>query len=184
MLDPPTRSLSPRELEIVELVAKGHTDREIAKELGLTRKAVSNRLSEWIFPKLAVKNRLGAARWYLRDYSDQAYKYPDSYLVELRRLGLDREPQETKGVSQIFELSDHIGQWCAWCVRYFNPRDDIGAYHPYGKVTFSGDILFRELEEALGWAVLVHRDGCYLERVAEIDDRGHAFLSERSCSAT
>jgi uncharacterized Zn finger protein (UPF0148 family) len=24
----------------------------------------------------------------------------------------------------------------------------------------------------------------YVERVAEIDDRGHAFLSERSCSAT
>jgi hypothetical protein len=24
----------------------------------------------------------------------------------------------------------------------------------------------------------------YIERVAEIDDRGHAFLSERSCSAT
>ena len=173
MLDPPTRPLSPRELEIVELVAKGYTDREIAKALGLTRKAVSNRLSEWIFPKLAVTNRVGAARWYLHDYSDQVYKYPDSYLVELRRLGLDREPATRRIGNQpqevIFELSDHMGSWCAWCARYFNPHDAIGVYRPYrpdDMLSFSKDIVFPELEleRVFGWAVPVHRGSCPLGR--------------------
>lgn len=168
MLDPLTRDLSPQELKIVELIAeKGYTDQEIARELGLTRKAVSNRLSESILSKLAVKNRLGATRWYFLDYRGQAYKYPDSYPVELRRLGLDEKSRETKSVSQTFKLSDHMGQWCAWCVHYFNPHDAIGVYRPYwtgSGVSLSEDMLVAELEleRVFDWTVPVHHGSCPL----------------------
>jgi DNA-binding CsgD family transcriptional regulator len=174
MLDPLTQPLTPQELKIVELIAeKGYTDQEIADELSIKRKAVSNRLSEWIFPKLNVKSRLGAARWYFLDYRDyrgQAYKYPDSYLVELRRLRLDEESQETKSESQPLKLSDHLDRWCAWCTRYFNPGDDIGVYRPYrsgGKVSLSEDMFIAELEleRVFDWAVPVHRGSCPLAKV-------------------
>ena len=52
--------LTPREREIVQLLAAGHDNRTIASRLFLSEKAVSNRLSE-IFQKLGVSNRTQAA---------------------------------------------------------------------------------------------------------------------------
>jgi DNA-binding transcriptional regulator LsrR (DeoR family) len=43
-------NLSPLMHKILELVYGEHTDSEIAKELGLKRKTVSNYLSELIYP--------------------------------------------------------------------------------------------------------------------------------------
>jgi DNA-binding CsgD family transcriptional regulator len=162
--------LSPLMHKILELVYGEHTDSEIAKELGLEKKTVSNYLSELIYPELQVKGRVGAALWFSQNYGDKAYKYPDTYPVELRRLGLDKKCQETKDISQPPDLSDHIGQWCAWCVRYFNPRDDIGAYRPYrpgGRVSLSKDMLGAELEleRVFDWTVPVHHGGCPLAGV-------------------
>ncbi len=52
--------LTPREREIVQLLAAGHDNRTIASRLFLSEKTVSNRLSE-IFQKLGVSNRTQAA---------------------------------------------------------------------------------------------------------------------------
>lgn len=53
-------SLSPRETEILELVAKGRTNKEIGREVGLSPKTVKNYLSN-IFRKLHVTRRSQAA---------------------------------------------------------------------------------------------------------------------------
>lgn len=53
-------TLTPREREIVQLLAAGHDNRTIAQRLFLSEKTVSNRLSE-IFQKLGATNRTQAA---------------------------------------------------------------------------------------------------------------------------
>ncbi len=52
--------LTPREREILELLAQGASNAEIAKRLGIAEKTVRNRLS-LIFSKLHVNNRTQAA---------------------------------------------------------------------------------------------------------------------------
>jgi len=53
-------TLTPREREIVQLLAEGHDNRTIAERLFLSEKTVGNRLSE-IFQKLGAVNRTQAA---------------------------------------------------------------------------------------------------------------------------
>ena len=49
--------LTPRERDLVNRVVAGYTDREIARELGLTEQAVQNALSI-LYEKCEVGNRL------------------------------------------------------------------------------------------------------------------------------
>ncbi|MBV9003911.1 MAG: AAA family ATPase [Solirubrobacterales bacterium] len=53
-------SLSGREREIAELVARGHTNREIAAELFLSEKTIESHLRK-VFAKLGVSGRVGVA---------------------------------------------------------------------------------------------------------------------------
>jgi DNA-binding CsgD family transcriptional regulator len=54
--------LSSRELEILELVAAGQTNREIAQRFWVTETTVKFHLTR-IYRKLGVKNRTAAAMW-------------------------------------------------------------------------------------------------------------------------
>lgn len=55
--------LSAREAEVMDLIAQGRVNRQIAAELFLTEKTVKNHVNR-IFAKLAVENRAAAiARW-------------------------------------------------------------------------------------------------------------------------
>ena len=58
--------LSTRELQVLEMIARGYTNRGIAAELGITVHAVKFHLGS-IFRKLGVVNRTEAAVAYLRD---------------------------------------------------------------------------------------------------------------------
>lgn len=58
--EPPPDMLTPRERDILALVAQGDDNRAIAVKLKLSEKTVGNRLSE-IFQKLGVSNRTQAA---------------------------------------------------------------------------------------------------------------------------
>ena len=58
-------SLSPREIEVLRLVAQGKTNREIADELVLSERTVINHLSH-IFAKTGVENRAGATAYAIR----------------------------------------------------------------------------------------------------------------------
>lgn len=60
---PPT--LSPRQAEIVALMADGRSNREIADELGLTHRTVKSYASE-IYARLGVPNRAGAVALAIR----------------------------------------------------------------------------------------------------------------------
>jgi DNA-binding CsgD family transcriptional regulator len=52
--------LTKRELEVLKLVAKGHTDREVAWTLEISHRTVNRHLSN-IFAKLDVPGRTAAA---------------------------------------------------------------------------------------------------------------------------
>ncbi|PDV99408.1 LuxR C-terminal-related transcriptional regulator [Candidatus Chloroploca asiatica] len=57
--------LSPRELEVIELVAAGHTNREIASRLDISNQTVKNHVSS-ILRKLAVNDRTQAVVYAMR----------------------------------------------------------------------------------------------------------------------
>ncbi|MBD1851818.1 helix-turn-helix transcriptional regulator [Leptolyngbya sp. FACHB-711] len=58
-------SLSERELQIVELVAAGLTNQEIAAKLDISKRTVDNHISN-ILTKTATGNRVALVRWALQ----------------------------------------------------------------------------------------------------------------------
>jgi two-component system nitrate/nitrite response regulator NarL len=59
-LPPPLDELTPRELEVLGLLAAGESNARIARQLGLSEKTVRNQLSH-VFAKLGVADRVQAA---------------------------------------------------------------------------------------------------------------------------
>jgi len=55
-------AISERETEIVELVAKGLTNQEIAQALTISKRTVDNHVSN-IFTKTGAKNRVALLNW-------------------------------------------------------------------------------------------------------------------------
>jgi DNA-binding NarL/FixJ family response regulator len=60
-----TGTLSDRELQIVELVAAGLTNQEIAEKLAISKRTVDNHISN-ILTKTATGNRVALVRWALQ----------------------------------------------------------------------------------------------------------------------
>ena len=60
--DPAERELSAREVEIIELVAQGLTNQEIAVALTISKRTVDNHVSN-IFTKTGAKNRVALLNW-------------------------------------------------------------------------------------------------------------------------
>ena len=58
-------SLSERELQIIELVAAGLTNQEIAEKLEISKRTVDNHISN-ILTKTATDNRVALVRWALQ----------------------------------------------------------------------------------------------------------------------
>ena len=54
--------LSEREIEIIDLVARGLTNQEIALELTISKRTVDNHVSN-IFTKTGAKNRVALLNW-------------------------------------------------------------------------------------------------------------------------
>jgi two-component system, NarL family, response regulator DevR len=65
---PATEPLSPQEQRVLTLVAKGHTNKEIATAMNLSDKTVRNYLHN-IFQKLKISRRAQAAVWFSRESS-------------------------------------------------------------------------------------------------------------------
>jgi DNA-binding NarL/FixJ family response regulator len=59
---PPESSLSPRELDVLRLVARGLPNKRIARELAISEKTVKGHLTN-IFQRLGVDDRTQAALW-------------------------------------------------------------------------------------------------------------------------
>ena len=57
------RAPTPRQECVIELVAAGLTNREIAKEMGIGPRVVKNYL-RMIYDKIGLSNRLELALWY------------------------------------------------------------------------------------------------------------------------
>ena len=60
--DPLEISLSAREIEIIELVAEGLTNQEIADRLTISKRTVDNHVSN-VFTKTGSKNRVALLNW-------------------------------------------------------------------------------------------------------------------------
>lgn len=61
-----TASLTPRELEVVTLVAEGRTNREIGRRLGVAERTARTHVSN-ILTKLGLASRTQAAMWAVRE---------------------------------------------------------------------------------------------------------------------
>ena len=59
---PLTIALSAREIEIIELVADGLTNQEIADKLTISKRTVDNHVSN-VFTKTGSKNRVALLNW-------------------------------------------------------------------------------------------------------------------------
>jgi len=59
-------SLTPRELEILQLIVDGHTNQQIARALGISEKTVKTHCSR-LFQRLGVTDRTQAAVWAMRN---------------------------------------------------------------------------------------------------------------------
>ena len=60
--NPGNMSLSAREMEIIELVASGLTNQEIALKLTISKRTVDNHVSN-MFTKTGSKNRVALLNW-------------------------------------------------------------------------------------------------------------------------
>jgi DNA-binding CsgD family transcriptional regulator len=56
--------LTPRELEVLALLAAGNTTVDIARQLGITPGTVKTHLTS-VYKKIGASNRVQAARYYL-----------------------------------------------------------------------------------------------------------------------
>lgn len=61
----PDRPLSPRELEVVRLVAQGLTNKQVAEQLSLSKSTVGTHMDH-VRDKLGLRKRVQIANW-LRD---------------------------------------------------------------------------------------------------------------------
>ena len=73
--DPLLARLSPQERKILDLIAEGRTNRQIAEELFLAEKTVKNYVSN-LLSKLEMSRRSEAAAYAARLQADRAKKYP------------------------------------------------------------------------------------------------------------
>ena len=73
--DPLLARLSPQERKILDLIAEGKTNRQIAEELFLAEKTVKNYVSN-LLSKLEMSRRSEAAAYAARLQADRAKRYP------------------------------------------------------------------------------------------------------------
>lgn len=62
--DRPAPGLTPRERQVLALVAGGSTNRQVARHLELTERTVRKHLED-IYRRLDVSNRVAASRWWV-----------------------------------------------------------------------------------------------------------------------
>ncbi|MEM6447296.1 MAG: helix-turn-helix transcriptional regulator [Cyanobacteria bacterium J06642_2] len=59
------RALSERELQVIELIADGMTNQDIAARLDISKRTVDNHISN-ILEKTSTSNRVALVRWALK----------------------------------------------------------------------------------------------------------------------
>ncbi len=79
------RKPSPRQQHVIELVAKGLKNREIAKRLGIGEHVVRNSLGI-IYDKVGVSNRVELALWYEARVHEDRFRFPVLVLEVSRRV--------------------------------------------------------------------------------------------------
>lgn len=84
----PGQPLTPRELEVLSLVAQGRLNKEIAQELGTAGQTVKNHLRS-AFKKMDVGNRVEATRLFLAAQDEPEKLSPERQSAFERMLGTE-----------------------------------------------------------------------------------------------
>jgi two-component system, NarL family, response regulator LiaR len=71
----PLESLSPREREVLELIARGHSNRQIARDLMIGEQTAKTHVRS-ILAKLGLQDRVQAAIFALRRHADSSERQP------------------------------------------------------------------------------------------------------------
>ena len=71
----PLQPLSPREREVLELIARGHSNRQIARDLAIGEQTVKTHVRS-ILTKLGLQDRVQAAIFALRHQADNYERRP------------------------------------------------------------------------------------------------------------
>jgi DNA-binding CsgD family transcriptional regulator len=69
-------NLTPRQTQILRLISRGVTDKEIASTLGISVKTVQTHLYR-LYRKLGVTNRAHAVTLWLHSQSDESHAAPE-----------------------------------------------------------------------------------------------------------
>jgi len=77
MVQAPFREPGDQQLRIIELVAKGLKNREIAARLGMSSNVVRNHISK-IYDEVGVHNRVQLALWYEVQIHERMVGYPET----------------------------------------------------------------------------------------------------------
>jgi DNA-binding CsgD family transcriptional regulator len=91
---PPRLAISPRQSEVLSLLAKGLSNKEIATALGTSERAIKFHLSN-LYKKSATKNRTNLLLWHLRRIGAIASAGPENSLVQASPGGIEVRRQET-----------------------------------------------------------------------------------------
>jgi DNA-binding CsgD family transcriptional regulator len=79
---PSTLSVSPRQSEILSLLAKGLSNKEIATAIGIAERTIKFHLCE-LYKKSATKNRMSLMLWHLRTTGTLAPAVPENSLASI-----------------------------------------------------------------------------------------------------
>jgi NarL family two-component system response regulator LiaR len=88
----PLQPLSPREREVLQLIARGHSNRQIARDLAIGEQTVKTHVRS-ILTKLGLQDRVQAAIFALRHQTDSNGQSP----LPSARTGPGRPPSSSKG---------------------------------------------------------------------------------------
>jgi DNA-binding CsgD family transcriptional regulator len=93
--------LTPRELEILALLAAGNTTPDIARQLGVTAGTVKTHLTS-VYKKIGVKNRIQATRHYLEQYtSDPGQQLPRPASIDRSRRAGEPSPLIQRQIQEL-----------------------------------------------------------------------------------
>jgi len=107
-------ALNAREQTVLRLLAEGHTNKEIARELKLSQNVVEKILSNSspysVYPKIGVTNAKSAIAWYLKQVED-------AQEGETQSADLSEMPQLSAAAAKSAPASGHAPEVDAWHLR-------------------------------------------------------------------
>lgn len=123
--------LTPRELEILALLAAGNTTPAIARELGVTAGTIKTHLTS-VYRKIGVKNRIQATRHYLDRYtSDPVKPLPARAATDTARRAGEPSPLIRRQIHELEARLDELAPVTSEAERLQHALEALRAIEPH-----------------------------------------------------